>query len=169
MPAGINFNAPVIRMGLPQQGRDAARPTDGRFGGDMSRDNRSRMGLGADSGRSSARDMQPMTREEVARTVYVAGLVDGTPDDTVLEEILGVGRGLRKWTRAGDAAGKLLDFGFAEYDDAASLDVAVKILADLKLPLKKDGEHVKDDQGNIALADIKVQSPSQAFHCGAIH
>lgn len=160
MPPGMpNFNAPVIRMGLPPRDGGQGGFDDRRRGSDMPTGNRNRLGLGADQGsRPHMREtnVQPLTREEVARTLFVTGLVKGTPDDAVLEEVLGAGRGLRRWTRVIDATGKGCEFGFAEYDDAASLDLASKLFEGLSLPLKEDNKCLKDDEGNVKMADVMV-------------
>ena len=154
----INFNAPVIRMGMSQ-----SKPATGysfddrRGGGDNIGGNRGRMGLGADSSRQNRTDtLQPPTKEEVARTMFVGGLVEGSPPDSVLEEILGSGRGLRRWTRVTDADGKACEFGFAEYDDASSLEIATKLFEDVELPLKEKSKTIKDEDGEVKKAKLKV-------------
>lgn len=101
-------------------------------------------------------NLQPLTKEEVARTIYVGGLTDGAPSDAVLEEILNAGRGLRRWSRVSDADGKSCDFGFAEYEDAASLETAAKLFEDLQVPLKKNGSIVKDDDDKVTTIKLLV-------------
>lgn len=151
MPANINFNAPVIRMGAT-----AATTGDQAYG------NRSRMGLGADTRgaptdngrqRDVDRSFVPPTMEEVRRTIFVAGLTDGSPDDAQLEDILSCGGAvrLRRWTRIIDADNKPCSFGFAEYEDATALHVATEIFKDdaVELPLRdKTGALLKDADDN---------------------
>jgi len=158
VPAGINFNAPVIRMGLPsQQGRQdrlggiGANLVNGQRDG-----NRGRTGLGGDNTRSRDNNLQPLTKEEVARTIYIGGLVEGIPNDTFLEELLNVGRGLRRWSRVTDADNKLCDFGFAEYEDSSSLELATKLFEELRVPLSKNGVVEKDEQDKPKTAKLMV-------------
>lgn len=157
-PPGINFNAPVIRLGM-EGGRQSDRaggdrgPRDsGRGGHGESMGGRSRPGLGADPGnfrsiererqqvRESMMALQPPTREEVARTIFIGGLGEGVPNDDMLEDILRCPGKLRRWTRARDADDKKCKFGFAEYEDVESLEAAAEILRDVEVPLfNKDG------------------------------
>ena len=137
---GINFNAPVIRLGM-EQGKPST-PTDrltagqGRHDGRGSNSEplgrRDRLGLGAsndsrnlDRERAAVREsmmaMQPPTREEVARTIFIGGLKEGAPSDEAIESILRCAGKLRRWTRARDADDRLCKFGFAEYEDVESL------------------------------------------------
>ncbi|PNS20142.1 U1 snRNP-associated protein usp107 [Sphaceloma murrayae] len=155
LPSNINFSAPVIRMGgTPGRG--------GKLGGfdyggrDAGGGNRGRSGLGMDMGSRQSRDtnIQPLTKEEVSRTIYIGGLVEGTPDEESMERILGATGGLHRWSRVRDADGKALDFGFAEYDDAASLEMATIVLKDLEVPLKSAGSVEKDDDGNVRKAKL---------------
>jgi len=156
----INFAAPVIRLGVPQQGKPVAPygGFDDRRGASDMGGNRGRMGLGAEGGRHN-RDaaLQQPTKEEVSRTIFVGGLVDGVPSDALLEEIFGVGRGLRRWSRITNADGKLCDFGFAEYEDAASLEIATKLFEELELPLKHKGQIAKDEDGTVKKSALTVR------------
>ena len=149
LPAGLNFNASVIRMTGPQQSAKGGKPGGYDMGGrDQPSGNRGRTGLGGDMGRAPRdTNLQPLTKEEVARTIYIGGLTDGAPGDATLEDILNVGRGLRRWSRVIDADGKPCDFGFAEYEDAASLEIAAKLFEELEVPVKKDGQIEKDEDG----------------------
>ncbi|KAG9730497.1 hypothetical protein KCU73_g11837, partial [Aureobasidium melanogenum] len=135
----INFNAPVIRLGVSQP---ASKPSNYGYDSrapDNASGNRNRVGLGADQ-RMPRETVQlvPPTLEEVSRTIFIGGLVDGVPDDTQLEDILGAGgQGpvkLRRWTRVTDADGKPCRFGFAEYEDAGALQLATEILKDVEVP-----------------------------------
>ena len=101
---GVNMNAPVIRLGVDQKpGTPADRIAGGR-GGDGRGNNteppggRSRPGLGADGGsRNIERDraairenmlaIQPPTREELARTIFVGEIADNAPSDLSLIHI----------------------------------------------------------------------------------
>ncbi|KAI4738316.1 hypothetical protein E4T50_11232 [Aureobasidium sp. EXF-12298] len=157
----INFNAPVIRLGVSQNpskpspyGYDSRAP-------DNASGNRSRVGLGADQ-RMPRETVQlvPPTLEEVSRTIFVGGLVDGVPDDAQLEDILGAGgQGpvkLRRWTRVTDADGKPCRFGFAEYEDAGALQLATEILKEIDVPLREKGKLLKDEEGNTKKAKLLV-------------
>ncbi|KAJ9620581.1 hypothetical protein H2203_007787 [Taxawa tesnikishii (nom. ined.)] len=162
----INFNAPVIRMGVGADKANSQYGYDNRRGGnDQSNAPRGRMGLGADSRnldsqRQQVRDnmisLIPPTKEEVSRTIFITGLVPGCPDNTQIEELLDVGRGLRRWTRAEDADGKSCTFGFAEFADALTLEIATEVLQSLRLPLREKGGLIKDEEGNTEEAELKV-------------
>ncbi|THY79733.1 hypothetical protein D6C87_04086 [Aureobasidium pullulans] len=157
----INFNAPVIRLGVSQSnskpspyGYDSRAP-------DNASGNRSRQGLGADQ-RLPRETVQlvPPTLEEVSRTIFIGGLVEGVPDDAQLEDILGAGgQGpvkLRRWTRVTDADGKPCRFGFAEYEDAGALQLATEIFKDVEVPLREKGKLLKDEEGNVKKATLMV-------------
>lgn len=138
---GVNLSAPVIRLGGGgDQGgraplsdrRDGRGRNDEPLGG-----NPRRAGLGADgSSRNIDRDraqirenmlaIQPATREEVARTIFIGGL-SNAPNDEAIESILRCAGKLRRWTRARDADDKVCKFGFAEYEDVDSLEAANEI------------------------------------------
>lgn len=131
--------------------------------------NRNRLGLGADSRggndfrqRDIDRTFVPPTMEEVKRTIFVAGLVDGVPADAQIEEILSCGGNvrLRRWTRVVDADGNPCKFGFAEYEDSDSLHVASKTFeAGIDVPLREKngaGPVIKDDNGDVKKAKITV-------------
>ncbi|KXT07552.1 hypothetical protein AC578_10251 [Pseudocercospora eumusae] len=161
----INFNAPVIRLGVDAQRNDS--PNDrrggdrggrGRDGNAESMGNRGRMGLGAQGGdrnldrerqqvRESMMAMQPPTREEVARTIFIGGLGAGAPHDDILEAILRCPGKLRRWVRARDADDKNCKFGFAEYEDVESLEAAAESLPNLELPLFNADGTVQREEG----------------------
>ena len=167
----INFNAPVIRLGLDGQ-RPGPSPSDRMGGGDRGGrgegrgsnleplGNRGRLGLGAGGDGGHARNLdrerqqvrenmmalQPPTREEVARTIFVGGLGEGVPNDELLERILRCAGKLRRWTRAKDADDKKCKFGFAEYEDVESLEAANEILKDVEVPLFDKNGYVQKDQ-----------------------
>jgi RNA recognition motif-containing protein len=131
----INFNAPVIRMGTSGPPRDQGR------GGDRDH-NQNRRGLGMDRGGDHQRGQRenqtlvPPTREEVMRTIFIGKIPQAVSDDA-LERVLRAAGGLRRWTRAYDADGKACTFGFAEYEDAESLETAAEVLPDVEVPAKK--------------------------------
>ncbi|EGP88225.1 uncharacterized protein MYCGRDRAFT_41185 [Zymoseptoria tritici IPO323] len=175
---GINFNAPVIRLGV--DGPRAGGPPDNRNGGDRggrgdrggndNMGNRGRMGLGMDNDRGprnldrerqQVRDnmlaLQPPTREEVARTVFIGGLTEGAPNDDQLEAILRCAGKLRRWTRARDADDKRCKFGFAEYEDVESLEAASEIYQDVEVPLfNADGSAQKDEDAEEEVKKTKL-------------
>jgi hypothetical protein len=144
----INFSAPVIRLGTGPSKPSA--PTMGGPGRrDVANDPMSggghRAGLGLDRGvdqqRQALRDsmisLTPPTKEEIVRTIFIAGITDGCGGNQSIERILGTAGRLRRWDRAVDADGKECSFGFAQYEDAESLATAVEVLKDIEIPVKK--------------------------------
>ncbi|KAA8650504.1 uncharacterized protein ATNIH1004_003191 [Aspergillus tanneri] len=135
----INFSAPVIRLGTSGPPKSATpetskeREAPGR-----------RAGLGSsnlDSQRQNVRDammqLQPPTKEEIVRTIFVGGITEGVGGDEGVERILRSAGNLRRWIRATDADEKPCKFGFAEYEDPESLGTAVEVLRDIEVPLKR--------------------------------
>ena len=188
----INFNAPVIRLGLQDpptsKGGSAGaadRLTGGQGGGrtegrgsnyePLGRHNR--MGLGAGGGgdnhrgldreRAAVREhmmaIHPPTREEVARTIFIGGLSNGAPDDMAIESILRCAGKLRRWTRARDADDKLCKFGFAEYEDVDSLEAANEILPGIEVPMMgKDGKAMPNADGEVKNLSMLVVVDEQS-------
>ncbi|KAL2012805.1 hypothetical protein VTN00DRAFT_330 [Thermoascus crustaceus] len=135
----INFNAPVIRLGTSGPSKSAT-PESGRERGGESGGRRA--GLGSvDSQRQNMRDammqLQPPTKEEIVRTIFVGGITEGTGGDEGVEKILRSAGNLRRWIRATDADDKPCKFGFAEYEDPESLGTAVEVLKDVEVPVKR--------------------------------
>jgi hypothetical protein len=136
----INFSAPVIRLGT--SGPSKQEPLGGRD--DRDRGGR-RAGLGSDryadsgrqSGREAAMQLQPSTKEEIIRTIFVGGITEGAGGDEGIERILRTAGSLRRWTRATDADDKACKFGFAEYEDPESLSTANEVLRDVEVPVKR--------------------------------
>ncbi len=89
----------------------------------------------------------PPTREEIARTIFIGKITDEIIDDEGIENILRTAGSLRRWYRATDADGKKCTFGFAEYDDALSLETAVEILKDVRIPEKKKSKQEGETNG----------------------
>lgn len=162
---GVNMNAPVIRLGVDQKpGTPADRIAGGGRGGDARGSNaeplggRSRAGLGADGGsRNLERDraairenmlaIQPPTREEVARTIFVGDIVENAPSDEAIENILRCAGKLRRWTRARNADDQKCKFGFAEYEDVDSLEAANEIFGEgIEVPALKSGRVIKQEE-----------------------
>ncbi|WPG99879.1 Hypothetical protein R9X50_00269900 [Acrodontium crateriforme] len=177
----INFNAPVIRLGVADQqrgspaDRSAGGGRDGRGNADSMGGGRGRPGVGADrSGgdrnldreraalRESIMALQPPTREEVARTIFIGGLGEGTPSDDALESILRCAGKLRRWIRARDADDNPCKFGFAEYEDVESLEAANEILVNVQVPLLKNGRLIKDEDGEAKKAALLVVVDEQS-------
>ncbi|KAH8586835.1 hypothetical protein B0O99DRAFT_602157 [Bisporella sp. PMI_857] len=141
----INFSAPVIRLGTGPT--KPATPTSAGGRQDPSSAGGSRLGLGAERGggmdaqrqalRESMMSLAPPTKEEIVRTIFVGGITEGCGGDEGVEKILSTAGRLRRWDRAVDANGKQCSFGFAQYDDAESLSVAVEVLKDIEVPKKK--------------------------------
>ncbi|KAI1849981.1 hypothetical protein JX266_004360 [Neoarthrinium moseri] len=140
----INFNAPVIRLGtLPP--KPAATGFPSRSDSETPKSAGPRPGLGVERGmdqtRQAIRDnmqaLVPPTKEEIVRTMFVQGSMDGIGGNKGIEEILNIVGNLRKWERAADAAGKEASFGFAQFEDAESLWVASELLREIQIPTKK--------------------------------
>lgn len=178
MPRNFDFNAPVIRLGVGDQGGKPNTPVDrsrpeGRGSNAEPLGNRNRLGLGASDSRpnierdraavrESMMALQPPTREEVARTIFIGGLGEGAPDDEKIESILRCAGKLRRWTRAKDADDRLCKFGFAEYEDVESLEAANEIYADVEVPVFKNGSVVKDDEGEVKMMKLLVVVDEQS-------
>ncbi|KAJ5320190.1 hypothetical protein PENANT_c061G01471 [Penicillium antarcticum] len=139
----INFSAPVIRLGTSGPAKPTgAAPEMGRERGSDGPGRRAGLGAGGmDTQRHHGRDtmmpLQPPTRDEVVRTLFVGGITEGAGGDDGIERILGSVGGLRRWIRATDADEKPCRFGFAEFEDPASLEIAVEILKDVQVPVKR--------------------------------
>ncbi|GMG14470.1 unnamed protein product [Aspergillus oryzae] len=131
----INFSAPVIRLGTSGPSKSATPDTNkereapGR-----------RAGLGSsnlETQRQNVRDammqLQPPTRDEIVRTLFVGGITEGVGGDEGIEKILRSAGNLRRWIRATDADEKPCKFGFAEYEDPESLGTAVEVLKDVEV------------------------------------
>lgn len=164
----INFSAPVIRLGTsgpakptgPETGRERGVEGPGR-----------RAGLGSaslDSQRHHGRDtmmpLQPPTREEIVRTLFVGGITEGVGGDDGIERILQSAGNLRRWIRATDADEKACRFGFAEFLDPESLETAVEVLKDVEVPVKRqapraDGEEEKEVEKSTLLVRISLGPP----------
>ncbi|KAI9888131.1 MAG: hypothetical protein M1823_000066 [Watsoniomyces obsoletus] len=188
----INFSAPVIRLGTsgpskPGQGTGGA--TGGRReGGEGFGSGHGRPGLGAshhhgghDQQRQHMREnmvaLVPPTKEEIARTIFIGKITDNVIDDEGIEKILRSAGNLRRWYRAADADGKKASFGFAEYDDALSLEMAVEILKDVRIPKKKkikqegetngdqeDDEMDSDERKLLVMVDENSLSYLEQYH-----
>ncbi|KAL4784366.1 hypothetical protein BJX76DRAFT_220980 [Aspergillus varians] len=136
----INFSAPVIRLGTSGPSKSATPDTSKERGGDGP-GRRAGLGSHLESQRQNVRDammqLQPPTRDEVLRTLFVGGITEGVGGDDGVERILRSAGRLRRWIRATDADEKPCKFGFAEYEDPESLGTAVEILKDVQVPVKR--------------------------------
>ncbi|KAF2877421.1 hypothetical protein BDV95DRAFT_559217 [Massariosphaeria phaeospora] len=149
----INMNAPVIRLGTHQPSRGGASERDAsrRDGGAPS----GRRGLGmdgnmrdSDMGGRNAPSLVPLTAEELARTIFVGNIPEGAGGDEGLERIMAAAGNLRRWTRVVDANNKPQTFGFAEYEDAQSLETAAALFTDVQVPTKRQTpREVKPEEG----------------------
>jgi hypothetical protein len=167
IPGVTDLNAPVIRLGMDQRAPPAAdreRERGGREGRGGHTEplggNSRRAGLGADSGnrnierdraqiRESMLAIQPPTREEVARTIFVGGMGSEAPEDEAIENILRCAGKLRRWTRARDADDKKCKFGFAEYEDVDSLEAANELFGQgIEVPAFKAGQVIREGEDN---------------------
>ncbi|KAL2872502.1 uncharacterized protein BJX67DRAFT_339671 [Aspergillus lucknowensis] len=146
----INFSAPVIRLGTSGPAKSATPDTSKERSGDGPG---RRAGLGSsslESQRQNVRDammqLQPPTREEIVRTIFVGGITEGVGGDEGVERILRSAGNLRRWIRATDADEKPCKFGFAEYEDHESLGTAVEVLKDVQVPVKRQTPSDTEDK-----------------------
>ncbi|KIX02822.1 uncharacterized protein Z518_08765 [Rhinocladiella mackenziei CBS 650.93] len=134
----INFSAPVIRLGTS----GPSKPDNLGGRDDRERSGR-RAGLGSGMGsdfrgeRDRITQVQPQTKEEIIKTIFVGGITEGTGGDEGIERILRAAGSLRRWVRATDADDKPCKFGFAEYEDPESLSTAIEVLRDVEVPVKR--------------------------------
>ena len=165
----INFTAPVIRLGtsgpvMPEvavkERGSVSEPQQYPMGG-------RRAGLGSAANidsqqrQSAMRDamlLQPPTKDEVARTIFVGGITEGTGGDEGIERILRSAGNLRRWIRAVDADGKPCKFGFAEYEDPESLGTAVEVLKDVQVPVARQtlSEQADNKEGDADVEKSKL-------------
>ena len=135
----INFSAPVIRLGTSGPSKSAA--PEGKERGGETGGRRAGLGNNLESQRQNIRDammqLQPPTKDEVIRTIFVGGITEGTGGDDGIERILRSAGNLRRWIRATDAGDTPCTFGFAEYEDPESLSTAVEVLRDVEVPVKR--------------------------------
>ncbi|KAL2834259.1 Rbm25 protein [Aspergillus cavernicola] len=145
----INFSAPVIRLGTSGPSKSATPDTSKERGGDGA-GRRAGLGSSLESQRQGVRDammqLQPPTREEIMRTIFVGGITEGVGGDDGVEKILRSAGNLRRWIRATDADDKPCKFGFAEYEDPESLGTAVEILKDVQVPVRRQTPSDAEDQ-----------------------
>lgn len=159
----INFSAPVIRLGTSGPAKAAA-PDMGRERGSDGPGRRGGLGSsGMDGPRHSGRDnmmpLHPPTRDEIVRTLFVGNITEGVGGDDGIERILRSAGILRRWIRATDADEKPCRFGFAEYDDAESLEIAVETLRNVEVPVKRqvprtEGEDEQEVEKSTLLVSI---------------
>lgn len=106
--------------------------------------------MGMDTQRHHGRDpmmqLQPPTRDEIVRTLFIGGITEGAGGDDGIERILRSTGILRRWIRATDADEKPCRFGFAEYDDPESLEVAVETLKNVEVPVKRQTPRAEGDE-----------------------
>jgi hypothetical protein len=153
----INFSAPVIRLGTSGPAKTSTPEGTGR----SSETNR-RGGLGAtsvESQRQNIRDammqLQPPTKEEILRTIFVGGITEGTGGDDGVERILRCAGNLKRWIRATDADEKPCKFGFAEFDDPESLSVALEVFKGVEVPVKRQMLR-EGDEGELEKSKLLV-------------
>lgn len=161
----INFSAPVIRLGTSGPAKPAG-PDTGRERGNEGPGRRGGLGSNSEGSRHHAREsmmqLQPPTRDEIVRTLFVGGITEGIGGDEGIERILSSAGRLRRWMRATDADEKPCRFGFAEYEDPESLEVAVEILKDIQVPVKRQApksEGIKEEE-DIEKSTLHVWAPT---------
>ncbi|KAL4880736.1 hypothetical protein BJY04DRAFT_207917 [Aspergillus karnatakaensis] len=157
----INFSAPVIRLGTSGPSKSATPDIGKERGGDGAG---RRAGLGSsslESQRQNVRDammqLQPPTRDEILRTIFVGGITEGVGGDDGVERILQSAGNLRRWIRATDADEKPCKFGFAEYEDPESLGTAVEVLKDIQVPVKRQTpSDTEDKEGEVVVDESSL-------------
>ncbi|KAJ5172559.1 hypothetical protein N7492_005152 [Penicillium capsulatum] len=147
----INFSAPVIRLGTSGPSKPAG-PEMGRERGPEGPGRRAGLGSSSMEGqRHNPRDvmmqLQPPTRDEIVRTLFVGGITEGLGGDDGVERILQSAGNLRRWIRATDGDEKPCRFGFAEFEDPESLETAVEILKEIEVPVKRQVPRTEEKQG----------------------
>lgn len=113
--------------------------------------------------------LQPPTKEEIVRTIFIGGITEGTGGDEGVERILRSAGNLRRWIRATDADDKPCKFGFAEYEDPESLGTAVEVLKDVEVPVKRqmpseDGDKEEREVEKSKLL-VCLMKPSLSHFC----
>lgn len=146
----INFSAPVIRLGTSGPAK-SAQSEMGRERGPEGPGRRSGLGSASmETQRHSARDamlqLQPPTRDEVVRTLFIGGITEGVGGDEGIERILRSAGNLRRWIRATDADEKPCRFGFAEFEDPESLETAVEVLKEVEVPVTRQTPSTEDEK-----------------------
>ncbi|KAL9057234.1 MAG: hypothetical protein Q9162_002438 [Coniocarpon cinnabarinum] len=166
---GVNLSAPVIRLGM--QDNKPATPSsagfDRRGGNAEPVSNRRGMGVGYGDRGNQQRDkdhpnvtLPSQSREEVARTIFIGNVTEAFGNEEQIQSILGVGGGLRKWTRAFDTNQKGCTFGFAEYDNADNLAIAIEVLSDVQVPSKDQPEKVEAKVNGVKKEDGETPEAS---------
>ncbi|KAF2196476.1 hypothetical protein GQ43DRAFT_255475 [Delitschia confertaspora ATCC 74209] len=158
LPPNINFSAPVIRLTDAVQG---ARRESGQDSGNQRRG----LGMGHDNrggdsrqqGREANQVLIPPTKEEIARTIYIGNITEGVGDDEGVERILRSVGNLRKWVRVTDANNKPCKFGFAEYEDAESLETAAEVLKGVQVPVEKPGTVATEEKAEDSEVKAEVK------------
>ncbi|KAK4663560.1 hypothetical protein QC763_609480 [Podospora pseudopauciseta] len=140
----INFNAPVIRLGptVPPlkpgasltDRRDSHTPTSARLGLGSDRHDQSRAQM-----RENIQSLVPPTPEERLRTIFVHKIPSGVGGEEGIQKLLNAVGRVQRW---GSAQSHLSEhkgdlFGFAQYEDPESLALAVELLKDVEVPVKK--------------------------------
>ena len=145
----INFSAPVIRLGTSGPAKPAGAEM-GRERGSDGPGRRAGLGSASEGPRHNARDammqLQPPTRDEIVRTLFVGGITEGAGGDDGIEQILQSAGQLRRWIRATDADEKPCRFGFAEFEDPESLETAVEVLKDIEVPVKRQSPRTEGEE-----------------------
>lgn len=90
--------------------------------------------------------LQPPTRDEIVRTLFVGGITEGVGGDDGIERILQSAGNLRRWIRATDADEKPCRFGFAEFENPESLETAVEVLKEVEVPVKRQVPRAEDEE-----------------------
>jgi hypothetical protein len=154
--SGINFSAPVIRLGATNPPAKPSPAPGGRRESDAPPAASGRAAPSGDRGveqsraqlRESMQALIPPTEEERLRTIFIHKIPEGVGGEAGIESLLRTVGNLRRWdgsqSQETDHKGEL--FGFAQFEDAESLAVAVELLNNVEVPVKKQ-----------AVAEAKVE------------
>ncbi|KAK4172916.1 hypothetical protein QBC36DRAFT_381409 [Triangularia setosa] len=164
----INFNAPVIRLGATvpplkpgaslTDRRDSHTPTSARPGLGSDRHDQSRAQM-----RENVQSLVPPTAEERLRTIFVHKIPNGVGGEEGIQKLLNTVGKVQRW---GSAQSHLSEhkgdlFGFAQYEDPESLALAVELLKDVEVPVKKqvpiENPPVDDDDKFEDIEKVKLQ------------
>ncbi|KAK1768145.1 hypothetical protein QBC33DRAFT_536363 [Phialemonium atrogriseum] len=154
----INFNAPVIRLGSTAPPAKPGTPSGPGRKDSEAPTGHHRPGLGMERGleqtraqlRESMQALVPATNEERLQTIFIHKIPESIGGEEGVERLMNTVGRLRRWdagkSQLSDHKGEL--FGFAQYEDPESLGLAVELLKDLEVPLKKQSptEAPPDDE-----------------------
>jgi hypothetical protein len=145
--SGINFSAPVIRLGATNPPAKPSPAPNDRRESNVPTSAGGRAPTGGDRGleqsraqvRESMQALVPPTEEEKLRTIFLHRIPEGVGGEAGIEALLRTVGSLRRWdgmkSQETEHPGEL--FGFAQFEDPESLAVAVELLNNVEVPVKR--------------------------------